>query len=125
MKQEYAQGTYLLSDTDGRFVTGRVMCSDGQVRQLARIAPEAWSYGAVHGWVRVKGKWIKGNVEVETMEGSSVPTPADPAVVKFVRYNEAKHGALLPPGRARFCMNPKHQTPCLQPCTGCAEDCHE
>jgi hypothetical protein len=101
-KRDYADGTFLIvSYPWGVYHGGRALCSDGQARQLKRIAETADTFFSVPASVRVKGKTVAGYVTVETRKGNSTATDADPAVVKFIAYTYRKNGALLPQGKAR------------------------
>jgi hypothetical protein len=81
---EYGMGTRL--DTRGpwsQVVGGRAMCPDGKVRALARVseADTAWTRPAA---VRVRGRYVRGYVFVETAGGWQTPLDEDPKVLKFV-----------------------------------------
>lgn len=94
---KYAHGTELVTRQPwGVFVSGRALCSDGRVRALARIAATADTFFSVPAAVKVKGKTVAGYVTVETQDGWTTVTETDPAVVKFVAYQNAKNANLLP-----------------------------
>lgn len=81
---EYGMGTRL--DTRGpwsQVVGGRAMCPDGTVRALARVgeADTVWTRPAA---VRVRGRYVKGYVVLETAEGWETAGEGDPAMLKFV-----------------------------------------
>lgn len=84
MLGEYAYGTgFRFSSSPWCQVTGgRAMCPDGAVRSLARIGePDTvWTRPAA---VRVRGKYVRGYVTIESTEGYDVATDSDPAVLKF------------------------------------------
>lgn len=96
-RRNYASGTYLDSRMPwGVYVGGAVLCSDGKVRKLARIAQTADTFFSVPASVQVQGKTVAGYVTVETLAGFSTETESDPAVAKFVAYSHRKNGHLLP-----------------------------
>lgn len=98
----YAHGTSLTHTYPwGLYVTARVLCSDGKVRTVSRISQTADTYFSVPAAVRVKGRTVSGYVTVETLSGSSVETETDPAVVKFVRYDNGRNADALPAGAYR------------------------
>lgn len=98
-KREFALGTYLVVRYPWACnVSGAAMCSDGKVRKLARIAETADTFFSTPATVRVSGKSVAGYVTVETAEGYSMETAADPAVLKFIAVTYRKNHALLPPG---------------------------
>lgn len=100
--RRYAAGTELTQSMPwGLYVRGRVLCADGRVRALARIAPTADTFFSVPAAVKVKGKTVSGYVTVEAMSGSSVDTLQDPAVARFMAYSYGKNADLLPGVRSR------------------------
>lgn len=97
--RDYAHGTSMtVRYPFGLNVAARAMCSDGVVRQCARIADTADTFFSIPAAVRVNGKTVSGYLTVETEQGFSTSTAADPAVLKFVAYQYRKNGALLPQG---------------------------
>jgi len=100
--RSYGKGTELtVSMPFSLFHSGRVLCSDGKVRALARIASTADTFFSIPATVKVNGKTVSGYVTIETLEGHSTGTPDDPTVVKFVRYDYGKNANLLPKGEFR------------------------
>lgn len=98
-KREYAYNTSVTQSYPwGLFVRADVMCSDGKVRAVARIAETADTVFSVPAAVRVAGKYVSGYMTVETRSGSSVATEDDPAVAKFARYDWGRNADLLPGG---------------------------
>ena len=94
--RHYARGTYLVQSMPwGLYRGGRVLCADGRVRALARIALTADTFFSVPAAVRVRGRTVSGYVTVSTLSGLSAGTPADPIVARFVAYTYGKNGALL------------------------------
>jgi hypothetical protein len=85
----------------GVFAGGRVLCADGEIRALKRIAPTADTFFTVPASVTVKGKTVAGFVTVETLAGLCTPDPTDPPVVKFVAVQTGKNHAVLPSGAYR------------------------
>jgi hypothetical protein len=65
------------------------------VRNLKRISQTADTFFSVPAAVNVGKVTVAGYITVECASGSSVETPDDPAVVKFIatKYNK-NHGAL-------------------------------
>jgi hypothetical protein len=101
-RRNYGAGTSLVQSFPwGLFHGGRVMCSDGAVRSLKRIAETADTFFSIPAAVTVKGRTVAGYVTFETADGSSVATPDDPMVAKFIAYTYGKNGALLPHGAWR------------------------
>src|SRR5690349_20672710 len=99
---QYAMGTSLEQRMPwGLYVGGRVLCSDGKVRSLSRIAQTADTFFSIPASVRVKGKTVSGYVTVEAVSGSSTPTADDPAVAKFVAVKTGRNHAFLPDGSFR------------------------
>jgi hypothetical protein len=100
--RNYAHGTSLTQSYPwGTYVGGRVLCSDGKVRALKRIAPTADTFFSVPAAVTVNGRTVAGYVTVECASGSSVETDDDPAVAKFVATAYHKNHDALPPGAWR------------------------
>lgn len=99
---EYGQGTSLTTygswDT---FVAARVLCSDGMVRTVRRIAMVADTYSTVPCSVKVKGKTVSGYLTVETMQGLDTEIESDPKVVKFVAIKTGVNAGMLPAGAFR------------------------
>ena len=85
-RRNYASGTFIDTDIFGRHVRARVMCPDGKVRNVARIAAEADTFFSVPAAVRIARKYVRGYVTVGTPSGSDVPMPDDPATVYFRAY---------------------------------------
>lgn len=101
-KRDYGMGTYLLMRMPfGLFEGGRVLCSDGVVRTLKRIAQTADTFFSIPAAVEVKGKTVAGFVTVETEEGLSTETEKDKAVAKFCAVKYRKNWELLPEGTWR------------------------
>jgi hypothetical protein len=94
--RRYANGTCLEQSMPwGLYHGGRVLCSDGKVRALARIAQTADTFFSVPAAVRVRGRTVSGYVTISTISGLSTATPTDPVVARFVAYTYGKNGALL------------------------------
>lgn len=101
--REYGHGTSITSSYPwGVHVTAKVMCSDGVVRKVKRIAQTADTFFSIPASVTVKGKTVAGYVTIETTAGSSVEMPDDPAVAKFIAYRYGKNFGLLPDGMWRI-----------------------
>lgn len=81
---------------------GKAMCSDGKVRRLTRISETADTFFSVPAAIRFYANgacmYVRGYVTVETAKGYSTPTDDDPAVLKFVRFNNGPYAHLLPSG---------------------------
>lgn len=97
MTHEYARGTYLMSNEFG-FYEARAMCSDGVVRKMRTIAPDADTFFSITASVNVKSRTVAGYVTVESEEGHSTDTEADPKIVKFIAVIYRKNHVLLPQG---------------------------
>lgn len=85
----------------GTFVTATVLCSDGIVRNVSRIANTADTFFSIPAAVKVKGRTVSGYVTMETLTGSSIASPTasdDPTCVKFVAYTYGKNADALPEG---------------------------
>lgn len=97
-RQDYADGTYLTVGYPWGLYSlpGRVLCSDGKVRALARISETADTFFSVPAAVKVKGRTVSGYVTMETRDGFSTATEEDPVVVKFVAFSYGRNGHLLP-----------------------------
>jgi hypothetical protein len=78
-------GMKLCAPPFAQVIGGRAICPDGVVRALAYIgeADTVWTRPAA---VRVKGKYIRGYVEIETEQGMSAACSieGDPNVLKFI-----------------------------------------
>ena len=104
LKREYADDTYLIvrQGWEAGFVGGRVMCADGKVRRLHRIAQTADTFFSIPASVQVQhnGKrvTVAGYVTVATRGGFSTDTQDDPYVVKFRAYTYRKNHNALPEG---------------------------
>lgn len=98
-RRKYSHGTYLTVEYPwGVYHGGRVMCSDGRVRALKRIATTADTFFSVPASVAVRGRTVAGYVTVECVSGSSVETDDDPAVAKFVAVTYGRNHDALPDG---------------------------
>jgi hypothetical protein len=99
MKTTYAQGTELVTPDHPMacgFRSGKALCPDGKVRAvLFRNGGIADTFFSVPAAVRYKGKTVAGYVTIQTVEGYSVPSDDDPAVVKFFPYLYRKNGKLF------------------------------
>lgn len=62
----YGCGTELTVSSGGfgGFVGGKVLCSDGRVRRLVRVAPFAADFLGPRGAVRVDGRTVSGSVGI-------------------------------------------------------------
>ena len=87
-----------VSRPHGMYMGGKVLCSDGKVRALNRIATASDTFFSVPAQVKVGRKTVSGYVTFETARGLSTPTPDDPVVAKFCAYAYGKNGHLLPGG---------------------------
>lgn len=97
--RDYADGTSITSASPfGTYVTARVMCADGRVRTVKRIADTADTFFSVPCAVTVFGRTVTGYLTVEACSGSSVATANDPAVAKFVAYEYGRNADALPAG---------------------------
>lgn len=74
----FDRGTYF--DTVCR--RGRALCPDGRVRSV-ELGALADTWFSVPARARIGGRWVRGYVTVETVEGWMWPTLDDPAIVKF------------------------------------------
>lgn len=89
---EYAMGTSIEYRMPwGVIVKARALCPDGIVRNCKRVAETADTVFSIPASVSVKGRTVAGYITVETLEGYSTATDADPAVVKFVPYTYRKN----------------------------------
>lgn len=100
MTRDYGRGTYLTMSDDmwRNYTGGAALCSDGQVRKLARISTGADTFFSIPAAVVVKGVTVAGYVTIETEEGFSTESATDIAVVKFIATVYNKNHALLPGG---------------------------
>lgn len=84
------------------FCAGGVMCSDGKVRNLKRISETADTFfsipAAVNVTVEGRSRTVAGYVTIECASGSSVETPDDPTVAKFIAYQYRANADALPRG---------------------------
>jgi hypothetical protein len=88
----YADGTSLhYSQPWGLTCHGRALCPDGKVR--AFHGGTADTFFSVPCRVQAHGRSVAGYVTVETRDGWTTATDADPAVVKFVPYRYGKNCA--------------------------------
>jgi hypothetical protein len=100
--RNYADGTSVTSRMPfATYVTARVMCSDGKVRTVRRIAETADTFFSVPCAVKVSGRTVSGYLTVETRSGSSIETNDDPAVAKFIAYAYGRNADALPAGAFR------------------------
>ena len=115
-RREYARGTYLDQAFPwGLFIGGRVLCSDGKVRALKRIASTADTFFSIPASVEVRRdgrRWtVAGYVTVETLAGYSTDSEADPAVAKFIAVEYGKNRETLPRGTYRESFDGERITP--------------
>lgn len=95
-KTEYANGTYIeRSFPWGLNIKARALCPDGVVRTCKRVAETADTCFSVPASVAVRGVTVAGYITVETVQGLSTATDADPAIVKFVPYTYRKNHAVF------------------------------
>lgn len=107
--RDYADDTSITSAYPfGTYITARVMCADGRVRTVKRIADTADTFFSVPCAVTVSGRTVTGYLTVEGRSGSSVATDDDPAVAKFVAYDYGRNADALPAGAWR---SDTHATP--------------
>lgn len=93
----YALGTSVTqSHPCGLYVSARVLCPDGKVRTVKRIAGTADTFFSVPCAVTYKGKTVSGFMTFETISGSSSELPDDPGVVKFVAVQNRRNHSLFP-----------------------------
>ena len=96
-RREGAKGTYMDMEYPwGWYRGGRVLCSDGKIRNLKWVSETADTFFSVPATVKVSGKSVAGYVTTETMSGLSTETPDDPMVYKFIAHSYGKNGHLLP-----------------------------
>lgn len=102
MKLDYADGTYLITSDSGYggYYAGRVLCSDGKVRSLKRIAISPDTFFSIPASVTVNGKTVTGYV---TSDHS--PTESGKETVFFVANQYGKNANLLPRGKYVKCDN--------------------
>lgn len=118
--RDYADGTSTTSaEPCGTYLTARVMCSDGRVRTVKRIADTADTVFSVPCAVTVSGRTVTGYLTVEARSGSNVPTADDPAVAKFVAHDYGRNADALPAGPWR---SEKPATPSVAARISYAED---
>lgn len=100
--QQYADGTSVTQEFPlGRYVSARVMCSDGRVREVSRISDTADTFFSVRCAVRVKGRTVSGYLTIESRAGFSTSDKNDLEVAKFVAHQFSRNGYLLPVGSWR------------------------
>jgi hypothetical protein len=99
LSRTYGMGTWLNISYSGFYRGGRVLCSDGKLRNLKWISKVADTFFSVPAAVMVKGKQVSGYVTVETINEYSAKSDNNPTVVKFAAYNHRKNGRLLPEGK--------------------------
>lgn len=101
-RRHYASDTHIDSvNPFGLYVGGRVLCSDGVVRTLKRIAQTPDTFFSVPAAVSVNGKTVSGYVTFETEQGYTTASTTDPVVAKFVRYDYGVNADMLPAGTFR------------------------
>jgi hypothetical protein len=105
----------------GTYRAARVMCSDGRVRAVKRIAATADTFFSVPCAVTVTGRTVSGYLTVEARSGSSVTTDDDPAVVKFIAYDYGRNADRLPTGPWR---SDRPATPTVAACASYYQDGH-
>ena len=92
----FAKGTSITRSYPwGLNVTARVLCPDGAVRAVLRIAQTADTFFSTPASVRAKGKTIAGYVTMATASGLSTATKDDPAYLEFRPYTYRKNGAVF------------------------------
>jgi hypothetical protein len=98
--RKYDRGTSLTIDYPWSvYRGGRVLCSDGKVRALKRIALTADTYFSVPAAVTVNGKTVSGYVTIDSVYSVSAERYNDQRVALFVAVIYGKNHALLPDGR--------------------------
>jgi hypothetical protein len=96
----YAADTHLVVEYPfGWYRAGRAICSDGRTRTLKRIALTADTFFSTPAAVTVNGRTVSGYITVETLDGYTTATGADPAVVKFVANSYGANADALPAGK--------------------------
>lgn len=70
-------------------IGGRAICPDGKARSLAHVGePDTvWTRPAA---VRVRGRYVRGYVEIATGSGLSVSMNHDPAFLRFIAVPEMR-----------------------------------
>lgn len=97
--REYADGTSITQAYPfGTHVAARVMCSDGRVRTVKRIAETADTFFSVPCAVTVAGRTVAGYLTIEARSGLSTTSDSDPAVVKFAACDYGRNADALPAG---------------------------
>lgn len=99
-RREYALETFLTLAGPWQVwsTPGRVLCSDGIVRAVKRVAMTSDTWFSLPASVTVRGKTVSGYISVETLQGFETVTPDDPAVMKFIAYQYGKNADALPRG---------------------------
>lgn len=90
-KDVLPNGPYRIQHLSGTFAdpvtgTGRVLCSDGKLRNMFRYTEDKREYYACKGSVRVGNTTVMGYVEIED------------GIYKFIRFEFTDNSELLPPG---------------------------
>lgn len=89
--RHYGHHTHLIVDYPwGHYIGGRVMCSDGKVRSLKRIADTADTFFSIPAAVNVGKRTVTGYVTIDEVNGESV--------VLFIAYEYRKNHDALPKG---------------------------
>lgn len=89
--QHHGRHTHLIVEYPwGWYRGGRVMCSDGKVRSLKRIADTADTFFSVPAAVNVGKRTVSGYVTIDEVNGESV--------VLFIAYEYRKNHDVLPEG---------------------------
>lgn len=101
--RRYGAETYLtVSYPWGMYHGGAVLCSDGKVRKLKRIAATADTFFSVPASVNVGKRTVSGYVTMETLQGFTThDNDDDPVVAKFVAYTYGRNADALPAGMYR------------------------
>ena len=81
----------------GTIVSARALCPDQVVRKCKRVAQTSDTFFSIPASVYAYGKTIAGYITVETIQGLSTATDADPSVVKFIPYDYCKNGEVFAP----------------------------
>lgn len=92
-KYDYAAGTSITHSYPwGLYVTARVLCPDGKVRQVNKIAQTADTFFSVPAQVKAKGKSVSGYITTKELDSGG-------SVVLFHPVDTAKNADYIFPKR--------------------------
>lgn len=91
-RMAYGTGFRMDSGPWRHIIGGRAICPDGRVRSLAHVGePDTvWTRPAA---IRVRGRYVRGFVEIGTGSGLSVSVNHDPAFLRFIPLREMREAA--------------------------------